>query len=60
MWKNERAVKAGLRFRPAAETVADTLRWYKGQKEGDRTKLAGPTPEREAELLAKWKEKPGN
>ena len=60
MWKNERAVKAGLRFRPAAETVADTLRWYKGQKEGDRTKLAGPTPERESELLAKWKEKPGN
>ena len=54
-WKNERAVKAGLKFRPYAETAADTLRWYKAQPADGRTKLAGPTPAVEAELLAKWK-----
>ncbi len=54
-WKNERAVKAGLKFRPYAETAADTLRWYKAQPEGGRTKLAGPAPASEAELLVKWK-----
>jgi 2'-hydroxyisoflavone reductase len=55
-WKNERAVKAGLKFRPYAETAADTLRWYKAQPEGGRTKLAGPSAAIELELLAKWKE----
>lgn len=54
-WKNERAVKAGLTFRPYAETVADTLRWHKSQPAEGRTKLAGPTAEQEAALLAKWK-----
>jgi 2'-hydroxyisoflavone reductase len=58
-WKNERAVKAGLKFRPYAETAADTLRWYKAQPEGGRTKLAGPTAASEAQLLAKWKESRG-
>jgi 2'-hydroxyisoflavone reductase len=57
-WKNERAVKAGLKFRPCAETAADTLEWYKSQPEGGRTRLAGPAAAREAQLLAKWKEKP--
>jgi hypothetical protein len=52
---NERAIKAGLMFRPYAETAADTLRWYKAQPEGGRTKLVGPSPAIEAELLAKWK-----
>lgn len=56
-WKNTRAVKAGLKFRPHAETVADTLRWYKSQPEGGRTKLAGPPAQKEAELLAAWKQK---
>ncbi|MBS1859834.1 MAG: epimerase, partial [Acidobacteria bacterium] len=54
-WKNARAVKAGLKFRPYARTVADTLRWYKTQSEGGRTKLAGPPAEKEAQLLAAWK-----
>jgi nucleoside-diphosphate-sugar epimerase len=78
-WKNERARKAGLTFRPVADTVAATLAWYPGEVERrikvtrelqddakakgaeppkllDPTKLkAGPSPEREAELLAKWK-----
>jgi len=54
-WKNQRAVDAGLRFRPCQQTVADTLSWYKTQSEGGRTKLAGPAAEKEAQLLAAWK-----
>jgi 2'-hydroxyisoflavone reductase len=53
-WKNTRAVKAGLKFRPYGDTVADTLRWYKGQSE--RSKLAGPAPDKESQLLAAWKQ----
>jgi 2'-hydroxyisoflavone reductase len=78
-WSNARALKAGLTFRPVADTVAATLAWYPGEVERrvrvtkelqdaaaakgaeppklpDPTQLkAGPSPEREAELLAKWK-----
>ncbi len=54
-WKNTRAVKAGLVFRPYGQTVMDTLRWYRTQGEGERTKLAGPSAAKEAELLAAWK-----
>lgn len=53
-WKNAKAIKAGLRFRPVQATVADTLAWYREQEkvEKGRTRLAGPTPEEEAKLLA--------
>jgi 2'-hydroxyisoflavone reductase len=54
-WKNTRAVKAGLMFRPHGQTVVDTLNWYRAQGEGGRTKLAGPSAAKEAELLAAWK-----
>ena len=54
-WKNTRAVKAGLVFRPHGQTVMDTLRWYRTQGEGERTKLAGPSAAKEGELLAAWK-----
>jgi len=56
-WSNERAVKAGLRFRPVEATVKDTLAWYKSQEKGEkgRTQLAGPTAEAEAKALAAWK-----
>ncbi len=57
-WKNNRAIKAGLKFRPHTQTVKDTLAWYKTQKEDGRTRLAGPPPEKEKELLASWKNKP--
>ncbi len=55
-WQNQRAVKAGLRFRPVEQTVADTLAWYRSQvKEADgRTRLAFTT-EQEAELLKRWR-----
>jgi 2'-hydroxyisoflavone reductase len=56
-WKNERALKAGLRFRPIEATVKDTLAWYKEQLkvEKGRTRLAPPTAEQETALLAAWK-----
>jgi 2'-hydroxyisoflavone reductase len=54
-WSNARAIKAGLKFRPVAETAADTLKWYKSQPADGRTKLAGPPTAKEAELLAKFK-----
>ena len=54
-WDNQRAVKAGLVFRPYPQTVADTLQWYKSQGESGRTKLAGPPAAKEAEMLATWK-----
>jgi 2'-hydroxyisoflavone reductase len=56
-WKNTRAVKAGMRFRPIEQTVADTLAWYQAQLKVEqvaRTKLAF-TPEQEAEILKRWK-----
>ncbi|BDU74991.1 twin-arginine translocation signal domain-containing protein [Mesoterricola silvestris] len=56
-WSNARAVAAGLRFRPVEATAKDTLAWYKTQEkvEKGRTRLAGPSPEGEAKLLAAWK-----
>ena len=82
-WSNVRAVKAGLTFRPVADTAAATLAWFPSEVERrvrvtkelqeaaaakgaeppklpDPTKLkAGPTLEREAELLARWKAERG-
>ncbi|MGH9174273.1 MAG: epimerase, partial [Vicinamibacterales bacterium] len=47
---NARALAAGLSIRDLAETVGDTLAWARAT---GRTDLeAGPSPEREAELLA--------
>jgi len=43
-----RAVSEGLRFRPAAETIA-------GAAEAPAVEGVGLTPEREAELLAAWR-----
>ena len=78
-WSNARARKAGLTFRPVADTVEATLAWYPGEVErrvrvtreledaakakgneppklpDPRALKAGPLPEREAELLTKWK-----
>ena len=57
-WRNDRAVKAGLRFRPAEQTAKDTLAWFKTQEkvEKGRNKLAGPSVEQEAKLIAAWRE----
>ncbi len=51
-----KAIKAGLRFRPAEETARHTLAWWKAQPEERRKKLrAGIAPAREQEVLAAWK-----
>jgi 2'-hydroxyisoflavone reductase len=51
-----KALAAGLTFRPLATTATDTLAWFKEQPAERQAKLkAGLTPEREEELLAKWK-----
>lgn len=48
----DRAVAAGLTFRPLADTVAATLEWDRTRPEGERR--AGMKPDREAELLRAW------
>ena len=57
-WSNARALKAGLTFRPALATVQDTLAWFKTQEKAEkgRNKLAGPSAEQEAKLIAAWRE----
>jgi 2'-hydroxyisoflavone reductase len=51
-----RALREGLKITSIGTTVRDTLAWYLGQSQADRARLkAGPTPEREKELLAAWR-----
>ncbi|MGA0603598.1 NAD-dependent epimerase/dehydratase family protein [Caulobacter sp. KR2-114] len=50
----DRALAAGLTFRPTATTAADTLAWFRTlPAERQATLHAGLTPEREAALLAR-------
>lgn len=56
---NARAMAAGLTFRPLAVTAADTLALYRSFSEERRAKMkAGLKPEREAEALKAWRERP--
>lgn len=56
--KIDRALAKGLTFRPLAETVRDTLAWFKSLPQDRQSKLhAGLTPERETEVLAAWHNK---
>ncbi len=58
--KNQRAIDAGLKFRPLIDTCRDTLAYWRSLPEDRRTKLKrGLTPEREAELLKAWRERSG-
>lgn len=53
----DRAVAAGLTFRPLAETVEDTLQWFDKLPEDQQASVsqrAGVSPEKEAEVLAAW------
>jgi len=49
-----KAIAAGLTLRPLAETVRDTLAWD-ATRPADTARAAGLRPEREAELLDKWR-----
>lgn len=51
----DRALAAGLTFRPLADTVRDTLAWQATRSEERRSTLrAGLSAEREAEVLQAW------
>ena len=50
----EKAVAAGLKFRPLSETVRDTLEWDLARP-ADTPRRAGLARERERELLEAWK-----
>jgi 2'-hydroxyisoflavone reductase len=51
-----RALQAGLTFRPLATTAVDTLAWFRTQPADRQARpRTGLTPEREADVLARWK-----
>jgi 2'-hydroxyisoflavone reductase len=50
-----RAAAAGLKNRPTRETARDTIAWWKTlPPERTASTRAGPSPEKESELLAAW------
>jgi 2'-hydroxyisoflavone reductase len=54
----KKAISKGLAFRPIKETAADTLAWWKTlPAERSAKPKSGISPEREAEVLAAWKER---
>lgn len=53
----DKALKAGLKFRPGSVTVKDTLAYFNGLPEERRAKpRAGLTPEREQALISLWRQ----
>lgn len=55
---NARALKLGLTFRPPVDTARDTLAWFKTLPPERQAKMrAGITAEREAEVLAEWRQR---
>lgn len=52
----DRAIRAGLRFRPLAETILDTLAWDSARPE-ETERHAGLDPEKERRLLKLWSER---
>lgn len=55
----DRAVDAGLTFRPLALTTADTLEWFRAQPSERRELRAGLDAEKEAGVLAAWRARGG-
>ena len=52
----ERALAAGLTFRPLADTARDTLAWLRAQPADAQDRLDGPfTPEREAAVISAYR-----
>ncbi|MNC73333.1 hypothetical protein D3C75_1245140 [compost metagenome] len=55
----DKALEAGLSFRPLEETIRDTAAWEAGRP-SDAPRKAGLVPQREAELLAEWHSRQGD
>ncbi len=60
----DKAIAAGLTFRPLAVTAKDTLDWVKTLPDADKQRIASATraglpPQRETEVLAAWAAKSG-
>lgn len=51
----DKAIRAGLKFRPLAETIMDTLAWDSGRSP-EVERRAGLDREKELRLLREWKE----
>lgn len=51
------ALDSGLSFRPLGETIRDTLAWDAERGTDERQSDVGLTPQREAELLERWRER---
>jgi len=57
---NQRAIAAGLTFRPLATTVEDLLAWFRSLPAERQAKLGAGIPrEKEAELLKAWRARKG-
>ena len=54
-----RALAHGMRFRPLSETVAATLAWERSRLPRGEPPRFGLTREREAEVLAAWRQRAG-
>ena len=55
-----KAWAAGLTFRPLADTVIDTLKWYHARPAAEQARLrAGIAPDKEKTVIAAWKAKGG-
>jgi 2'-hydroxyisoflavone reductase len=58
----DRAIAAGLTFRPLATTAVDTQAWYQGLPDATRAQVvknAGLTDEKEKAVLAAWRKRKG-
>jgi 2'-hydroxyisoflavone reductase len=54
-----KAISAGLTFRPLADTARDTLEWWKARPEEERSLRFGIAPEKEAAVLEAWHARTG-
>jgi 2'-hydroxyisoflavone reductase len=56
----ERAVEAGLTYRPLAVTAVDTLEWFRALPADRQAQpRSGLAPEKEATALAAWRARGG-
>jgi 2'-hydroxyisoflavone reductase len=54
--RNDKAIAAGLTFRPLADTISQVLQWSRARPANHEWR-AGLKPEREQELLHAWRER---